>query len=101
VNDALRAAGSSGWQSEELANKVEEPDDINSVHLGKVLGGGVLSWFEADIAIVCGTGDEDVDLTNRLDDLTYARKVGLRGGVSLDLGVGVGLLERLFGSSKN
>lgn len=75
MNDALRAAGSSGWQSEELAHKVEEPDNIHSIHLGEVLGGGVFSWFEADIAIVCGTGDEDVDLTDRLDDLAYARKV--------------------------
>lgn len=80
---------------------MEEPDDVDRVHFGKVVGGRVFSWLEADVASVCGTGDEDIDLADRLDDLAHAREVGLRGGVSLNFGVRVGFLERLFGSGED
>lgn len=80
---------------------MEEPDDVDFVHLGEIFGGGVFSWFEADAASVCGTGHEDIDLANRLEDFGHTREVGLRSGVGLDLGFGVGLLERLFGGSED
>jgi hypothetical protein len=100
VDDALRATGRSRGQGEELANQVEQADDVDGVVCGDVLGldgpgrvdGG--SAFEAG-CVGCA-GDEDVDFTDRLDDLGHTWEVGLGGGVDFDFGVRVRFLERRF-----
>ena len=101
VDDALRTAGRSRRQRKELMNKMEEPDDVDSVHVGKILDRGVLGRFEADIATVRGTGDEHIDVSDGLDDFAHAREVGLRGSVSFDLGIGVGFFKCLFSSGED
>lgn len=96
VDDALWAGCRRG-QSEELANQMEQADDIDGVVRSEVLGLDSFCRVDRGSAFEAGgvgsAGDEDVDFADRLDDLGHAWEVRLRSGVGLDFGVWVRFLE--------
>jgi hypothetical protein len=101
MNDGLWTTGSSGRQSQELLNQMVKPDDVDSVHVVDLVRRDIFGRFEVGASGACGASDEDVNLADKFEDLAHARVVGLRGGVSRDLGLGGGFLERLFCSGEH
>jgi hypothetical protein len=87
-------------QGEELANHVEQADDVDGVVRSEVLSldgfGRVGRGPAFEAGGVGSAGNENVDFADRLDDFGHAWEVRLRGGVGLDFGVWVCFLERCF-----
>lgn len=73
---------------------MEEADDVCRVRVGDALCGIIFCRLHAThTARARGARYENINSANGAEDLGDAWEVGLRGGVSLDFDLGVGILE--------